>query len=68
MAARLIFPGNTTNFSYGVDPHSEQIDYDQVRKIALECKPKLIVAGASAYPRILDFPGLRRLPGKSGRN
>ena len=42
-------------FSYGVDPHSEQIDYDQVRKIALECKPKLIVAGASAYPRILDF-------------
>lgn len=41
--------------AYGVDEETEQIDYDQVRKIALECKPKLIVAGASAYPRILDF-------------
>lgn len=42
-------------FAYGVDEETEQIDYDQVRKVALECKPKLIVAGASAYPRTLDF-------------
>jgi len=48
--------GKYYNFvAYGVDEKTEQIDYDQVRKIALECKPKLIVAGASAYPRTLDF-------------
>lgn len=41
--------------AYGVDEETEQIDYDQLRKIALDCRPKLIVAGASAYPRILDF-------------
>jgi glycine hydroxymethyltransferase len=41
--------------SYGVNPETEMIDYDQVRDIARETKPKLIVAGASAYPRIIDF-------------
>ena len=41
--------------SYGVNPETETIDYDQVRDIARETKPKLIVAGASAYPRIIDF-------------
>jgi glycine hydroxymethyltransferase len=41
--------------SYGVNPETEIIDYDQVRDIARETKPKLIVAGASAYPRIIDF-------------
>ncbi len=40
---------------YGVDGKTEMLDYDEVRKIALECKPKLIVAGASAYSRTLDF-------------
>jgi len=40
---------------YGVREDSSVVDYDEIRKIALECKPKLIVAGASAYPRILDF-------------
>ena len=50
------FSGNLYKFtSYGVDPKTHLIDYDQVRKIALECKPKLIVAGASAYPRAIDF-------------
>jgi len=50
------FSGKLYNFtSYGVDPKTHFIDYDNVRKIALECKPKLIVAGASAYPRIIDF-------------
>ncbi|MCR4962951.1 MAG: serine hydroxymethyltransferase [Firmicutes bacterium] len=42
-------------FGYGVDEKSEVIDYDQVKQMAMEIKPKLIVAGASAYPRLLDF-------------
>lgn len=41
--------------SYGVSEKDSVIDYDEVRKIANECKPKLIVAGASAYPRTIDF-------------
>jgi glycine hydroxymethyltransferase len=41
--------------SYGVDPHDEVIDMDEVERIAKECRPKAIIAGASAYPRILDF-------------
>ena len=41
--------------SYGVDPQTEQIDYDEVAKLAREHKPKLIVAGASAYARVIDF-------------
>lgn len=41
--------------SYGVDEKTHCIDYDEVRRIARECRPKLIVAGASAYPRIIDF-------------
>ncbi|MCX7795458.1 MAG: serine hydroxymethyltransferase [bacterium] len=41
--------------SYGVNPETETIDYDQVLDIAKENKPKLIVAGASAYPRVIDF-------------
>ena len=40
---------------YGVSENTETIDYDEVRRLALECKPKLILAGASAYPRIIDF-------------
>jgi glycine hydroxymethyltransferase len=40
---------------YGVSEGGEVIDYDEVRRLALECKPKLILAGASAYPRIIDF-------------
>jgi glycine hydroxymethyltransferase len=43
-------------FSYGVDRHSETIDYDAVRKLAEECRPRMIVVGASAYARTLDFP------------
>lgn len=41
--------------SYGVEEGSSVINYDELRRIALECKPKLIVAGASAYPRTIDF-------------
>src|SRR6516165_4045582 len=40
---------------YGVRSDTEQIDYDQVRRLAIEHKPKIIVAGASAYPRVIDF-------------
>ncbi len=43
-------------FSYGVDRTTERIDYDAVQKRAEECRPKMIVVGASAYSRILDFP------------
>ena len=41
--------------TYGLDPETERIDYDQLHKMALEVKPQLIVAGASAYPRTIDF-------------
>ena len=46
---------------YGVDPETENLNYDTVREIALECRPKMIVAGASAYPRIIDFARLREI-------
>ena len=55
--------GSTANFSgkyykiipYGLNPDTQRLDYDQMRKLALEHKPKMIVGGASAYPRIIDF-------------
>lgn len=43
-------------FSYGVDRKTETIDYDAVQKVAEECRPRMIVVGASAYARVLDFP------------
>ncbi len=43
-------------FSYGVDRKTETIDYDAVQKAAEECRPRMIVVGASAYARVLDFP------------
>ncbi|MBQ3854139.1 MAG: serine hydroxymethyltransferase, partial [Anaerovibrio sp.] len=46
---------------YGVSADTEQLDYDEVQKLAEECKPKLIVAGASAYARTLDFPRLAEI-------
>ena len=50
------FSGRHYNFaSYGVDPETETIDYDEVERLAKEVRPKLIVGGASAYPRIIDF-------------
>lgn len=51
---------------YGVTQDTERIDYDQVREIALECKPKMIVAGASAYPRIIEFDQLRAIADEVG--
>jgi len=43
-------------FSYGVDRHSETIDYEAVSQLAEECRPRMVVVGASAYARTLDFP------------
>ena len=59
--------GKYFNFvPYGVDSVTEQIDYDNVRRIALECKPKMLVAGASAYPRAIDFAKLREIADEVG--
>ena len=53
-------------FDYGVNAETEQIDYDELRKTALEIKPKMIVAGASAYPRILDFKRFKEIADEVG--
>lgn len=50
--------------AYGVDKETEMIDYDEVERLALEHQPKLIVAGASAYPRTLDFKRFREIADK----
>ena len=46
---------------YGIDSKTEVIDYDEMRRIALECKPKMIVVGASAYSRIIDYKKCREI-------
>ena len=46
---------------YGVSKESGLIDYDEVRRLAVECKPKLIIAGCSAYPRVIDFQKFRKI-------
>ena len=51
---------------YGVSPETEVIDYDEVLRLAKENKPKMIVAGASAYPRIIDFKALRAIADEVG--
>ncbi len=59
--------GKYFNFiSYGVDPETHVIDYDKVMEQALEYKPKLIVCGASAYPRIIDFAKFREIADACG--
>ena len=59
--------GKYFNFvAYGVTEDEEVIDYDALERQALEVRPKLIVAGASAYPRIIDFPRLREIADKAG--
>ena len=66
--------GSPVNFSgtyfnivpYGVSRDTGTIDYDEMEKIALECKPKMIVSGASAYPRIIDFKRIREICDKVG--
>ena len=51
---------------YGLNPETEMIDYDELRRIALECRPKMIIAGASAYPRIIDFKKFREVADEAG--
>lgn len=51
---------------YGLNAETETIDYDEVERLALECKPKLILAGASAYPRVIDFKRFREICDKVG--
>jgi glycine hydroxymethyltransferase len=66
--------GSPVNFSgkwfevhaYGVDPETEQIDYDALERQAAEIKPKMIVAGASAYPRTIDFERLGKIAHANG--
>jgi glycine hydroxymethyltransferase len=66
--------GSPVNFSgklfniipYGVSPQTETIDYEEVERLAVEHKPKMIVVGASAYPRIIDFPAFRKIADKVG--
>lgn len=66
--------GSPVNFSgkffnivpYGVTRENQTIDYDEVERLALEHKPKMIVVGASAYPRIIDFAAFRKVADKVG--
>ena len=61
--------GHPVNFSgrhfkvvdYGLDPTTEQIDYDEMERLAKTHRPKMILAGASAYPRVIDFPRIRQI-------
>ena len=59
--------GSYFNFvSYSVSKETEMLDYDEMERVAMECKPKLIVSGASAYPRVLDFKRIREICDKVG--
>ena len=51
---------------YGVSKDTQTIDYDEMERIALECKPKMIISGASAYPRVIDFARIREICDKVG--
>ena len=65
--AKVSFSGKFYNVvSYGLDPKTERIDYEQAARLAKEHKPKLIVTGASSYPRIIDFPRFREIADSVG--
>lgn len=65
--SRVNFSGRYYNFyDYGVEAQSETIDYDRLRETALQVKPKMIIAGASAYPRVLDFKRFREIADEVG--
>ena len=65
--AEVNFSGKWYHFiSYGVDPKTEMLDYDEIERLALEHKPKLIIAGASSYSRIIDFERLRYIADNAG--
>ncbi|MCB0113676.1 MAG: serine hydroxymethyltransferase, partial [Caldilineaceae bacterium] len=59
--------GHYYNFvHYGLNPETEKLDYDEIERMALEVKPKLLLVGASAYPRHFDYPRLRAIADKVG--
>ena len=65
--AKVNFSGRLYNFvSYGVDRETETIDYDSVEQLAKEHEPKIIIAGYSAYPRVIDFPRFRAIADSVG--
>ncbi|HKV12304.1 MAG TPA: serine hydroxymethyltransferase [Thermoanaerobaculia bacterium] len=64
---RLSYSGRDFQvIAYGVDRETEQIDYDEAERLAIEEGPKLIICGASAYSRVIDFERFRRIADKSG--
>jgi glycine hydroxymethyltransferase len=65
--AKVNFSGKIYNaVTYGVDPETEILDYQQIRALALEHKPRVLIGGASAYSRIIDFPKLREIADEAG--
>ena len=65
--SKVNFSGKLYNFaSYGVDRETETMDYEQMATLAREAKPKIIVVGATAYPRIIDFPRARAIADEVG--
>jgi glycine hydroxymethyltransferase len=63
----LNFSGKTYKIvPYGVSRETETIDYDELQRLAVEHKPKMIIAGGSAYPRIIDFPRMRQIADSVG--
>jgi glycine hydroxymethyltransferase len=65
--SRVNFSGKWFNFvNYEVDPETEQIDMDRVRDLAKEHRPKLVLAGFTAYPRVIDFAGFREIADEVG--
>ena len=65
--APVNFSGQLYNFvSYGLDRETETIDYDAVERLAQKHRPKIIVAGYSAYPRLIDFPRFRAIADAAG--
>lgn len=64
---KINFSGkNYIGLEYGLNPETEKLDYEEIRKIALEERPKIIVAGASAYSRIIDFKKFREIADEIG--
>jgi glycine hydroxymethyltransferase len=67
--APVNFSGKLYNFvPYGLDPETEQLDYDAIAKLANEARPAVIVAGYTAYPRIIDFAAFRAIADEVGAN
>ena len=65
--AKVNFSGKEyKSYEYGLNVETEELDFDQIRKVALEVKPKLIVAGASAYSRIIDWQKFRDIADEVG--